>query len=421
LEIPVLTRFINGLKLFFESKRMKWFTLIFFIGASLTIAWERIGFTWAFLAPFGLIFSVFPMYFFLLAIVSLVGKQKFLADEETYRRSVFLTVIWFIVSAVVLILMLIFIAPLFALLYFWIAFIGWILFQSYYSSRTALTYAQAIDIDHRSKLSTFLFGVGNIFNYVIVLVAAIGTVIFINPGIVATPFAVGVAIVGAFIALGFNFLNGLIIAWTRNKPYAENVAILGTFVSLYSAYFLYNVLKGFDPSVDLVSIGISVFFILYTMSSVGQTLSARADLDTRFKLSKELAATFTFFLASGYVFTDTFLSFVMEDVGLAGATGDAIKLIIFPLVALVMELVFLFRVRKVQEKAETPEDIPVRHEEEAVTEEVEEPEVEEIEEPSAEFEEEPEESTAEEDSESYESDDYDDEEYGADDEEEDEY
>ncbi len=345
---------------------MKWFTLVFFIGAALTIAWERIGFTWPPLAPLGLIFSVFPMYFFLLTLVSLVGKQKFLADEETYKRSSFLTVIWFIISAVILVLILIFVTPLFAFLYFWIAFIGWILFQSYYSSRTALQYAQLVDIDHRSKLSTFLFGAGNIFNYVIIIGAAIVTIIFINPGVLATPIVVGIAIIGLFIALGFNFLNGLIIAWNRNKPFAENIAILGTFVSLYSAYFLYNVLKGFDPSPDLVSIGISVFFILYTMSSVGQTLSARAELETRFKLSKELAASVTFFLASGYVFTDVFLSFVVQDVGLQGAMGDAIKLILFPVVALLMELVFLFRIRKTLEKPETPEDIPIVPVEETV-------------------------------------------------------
>ena len=44
MDIPVLTNFIDGLKLFFASKRLKWLTLIFFIGAFTITIWQNLGF-----------------------------------------------------------------------------------------------------------------------------------------------------------------------------------------------------------------------------------------------------------------------------------------------------------------------------------------------------------------------------------------
>ena len=133
------------------------------------------------------------------------------------------------------------------------------------------------------------------------------------------------------------------------------------FISFYSAYFIYNVLKGYDPGLDFVGIGITVFFILYTMSSVGRSLASRAELDTRFKISKELAATFTFFLASGFMFVDAMFSVILGgvDVTLTGGIGDAIKLLVFPFVAFVMVLNFIRKSRKVPKETPVPDQIPI--------------------------------------------------------------
>ncbi|MHA2311077.1 MAG: hypothetical protein ACXADF_06240 [Candidatus Thorarchaeota archaeon] len=35
MEIPVLTRFMKGLRLFFDSKRLRWFTVVFLVSAGL--------------------------------------------------------------------------------------------------------------------------------------------------------------------------------------------------------------------------------------------------------------------------------------------------------------------------------------------------------------------------------------------------
>jgi hypothetical protein len=104
------------------------------------------------------------------------------------------------------------------------------------------------------------------------------------------------------------------------------------------------------------------------MSHVGRTLASRAELDTRWKLSKEFAATVTFFLASGFMFVDAMFTVILSgmDITLAGVVGDAVKLMIFPFMAFIMELNFLRKSRKVLKPAPVPEDIPVIRDEPAV-------------------------------------------------------
>jgi len=154
----------------------------------------------------------------------------------------------------------------------------------------------------------------------------------------------------------------------REKTTFVNVALIGLFISLYSAYFIYNAGKTTTLGFDIVGFVITIFFVFYTMSSVGSTLASRAEKETRWKISKELAVTLTFFLASGYYFADTILPILPSvDPVFGAAMGDLTKLFIFPLVALLMELLFIRRAGKVLEpEAELPpEEEPVTTEEEA--------------------------------------------------------
>ena len=88
-------------------------------------------------------------------------------------------------------------------------------------------------------------------------------------------------------------------------------------------------------------------------------------MDTRFKLSKELAATFTFFLASGFMFVDAMFAVILGgvDVTLTGGIGDAIKLIVFPFVAFIMVLNFIRKSRKEPKAPHVYDDIPIVPEE----------------------------------------------------------
>ncbi len=358
MDIPILTKFIEGLKLFFASKRLKWLTLVFVIGAITITVWENLALMVPALGPIAIfVGGIFPTFFMITCFISLLGLARFVADEESYKKSFFYTIIWFVVSFFVLIMMF-FIRPIFNLLFIGVAFLGWIGFQSYFSTRSSLGYASSMDIESRSKFVGYLYGFIYILNYAVIIGAFVYTLVFINP---VLGVGTALAAIGGLLALGFNFVNGLVYVAERKKSTASNIVFLGMFISFYSAYFIYNVLKGYDPGLDLVGIGITVFFILYTMSSVGRSLASRAELDTRFKLSKELAATFTFFLASGFMFVDAMFSVILGgvDVTLTGGIGDAIKLIIFPFVAFIMVLNFIRKSRKVLKEEPVPDEIPV--------------------------------------------------------------
>jgi hypothetical protein len=107
----------------------------------------------------------------------------------------------------------------------------------------------------------------------------------------------------------------------------------------------------------------SIFFILFALSSIGRTLASRAHLDTRWKLSSELAATITFFFASGYLVVQALFGTLSG--GLIGERiPDVIKLFVFPFIALIVELLFIRRSRKVVEPAEVPVEIPILTEDE---------------------------------------------------------
>ncbi|MGY5857982.1 MAG: hypothetical protein RTU63_01335 [Candidatus Thorarchaeota archaeon] len=378
MDIPVLSNFIEGLKLFFASKRLRWLTLIFLIGAITITIWENLALLVEPLAGVALVVGgVFPTFFMITGFLALFGLARFVADEESYRKSFIFTIIWFAVSLFALVMMF-FIRPIFNWMFIGVAFLGWIGFQSYFSTRSSLGYAESVAIDSQSKIMGFLYGFLYILNYVVIIGAAIFTYFFINP--IPTVFTL-VALLGVFLAVGFNFMNGWVLIGERNKSTASNIAFLGMFISFYSAYFIYNVLKGYDPGFDFVGIGISVFFILYTMSSVGRSLASRAELDTRWKLSKELAATFTFFLASGFMFVDAMFSVILGgvDIALAGGIGDSVKLLIFPFVAFIMELNFIRKSRKEPKPVVVP-DFTQEDEEEPTTIESEEPMAEPIEE-----------------------------------------
>ncbi|TFG26781.1 hypothetical protein EU528_13860 [Candidatus Thorarchaeota archaeon] len=374
MDIPILTNFIEGLKLFFASKRLKWLTLIFLIGAITITIWENLALMFPVLSGVALVVGgVFPTFFLVTGFMAFIGLARFVAHEESYTKSLIYTIIWFVVSFFVLIL-LFFVRPIFNWMYIGVAFLGWIGFQSYFSTRSALGYAQSVEIESRSKLVGFLYGFIYILNYVVIWGAVIVTFLFVNSTIGA---GLLLGAIGALLASLFNFVNGLILVAERNRSTASNISFLGLFISFYSAYFIYNVMKGYDPGLDIVGIGITVFFILYTMSSVGRSLASRAELDTRWKLSKELAATFTFFLASGFMFVDAMFSVILgvADATLEGGIGDAVKLIVFPFVAFIMALNFVRKSRKEPKPVVVP-DFTEEPEEESATVESEEPEVE---------------------------------------------
>jgi hypothetical protein len=116
------------------------------------------------------------------------------------------------------------------------------------------------------------------------------------------------------------------------------------------------------------------------MSGIGRTLASRADLDTRFKISKELAASFTFFLATGFMFVDTSFEVIFSDPTQAAPVADVVKLLLFPLIALFMELLYIRSSRRAPAPVEVPDELLEFPDEEEVSEESEPEEIEPFEE-----------------------------------------
>ena len=389
MDIPILTKFIDGLKLFWASKRLRWLTLIFILGAIVISIFGSIGTTLAVLGspllsviqPALILFSgIWPMFFLITSFLSLLGLQRFVASDEDYKKSIAVFIPWMIVSAVILLLF-IFFALVVLQLFMWIAFLGWILFQAYFSMRTSLSYAEMDTGVELTRVKKALISVSHIFCYVAIVGVSFFSLVFVTPGPgdITGPLRWGVLLIGMALAFLYNFVNGFILRRYSDRPTMMNIALIGLFVSLYSSYFIYNVGKGPDLGIDLVGIGMSVFFLLYTMSSVGRSLASRAELDTRWKISKELAATFTFFLASGYFFLDSLLPVTAGNAEFGAALGDIIKCYLFPFIALIMELFYLRKIGKALKPAPEPDELPVMPSEEEPI-ETEESEVEEFEE-----------------------------------------
>ena len=382
MEIPMLSKFIEGLKLFFSTKSLRWLTLVFIVSAVISTIISLIQ-PWL---PTGIEVVIFffagtlPLYFLLASLVFLFGFQRFVISEEDYMGSFVRFIVWYVISAILLLMMIIFAQPVFLFIFVIFGFLGWIVFQAFMASRSSLGYAESIDVG-RGKVATFLFSSSYILNYIVIFGAFIGTWIFINPGIIlVSPATFVLALVGTLFAGGFNFINGFIMIKERNKRSVDNIALLGIFISFYSAYFIYNVLSGatFGSIIaNLPDIAVTVFFLLYAISNVGLTVTSRSEMDTRWKVSKEVGGAFTFFLASSYTAVIMlFHLFFPADPIFAAGLGNITKLLLFPAVALIMEIIYIRRWRKPPAEEEPlPADLeePEVLEEETLTEEVEEP------------------------------------------------
>ncbi len=389
MEIPMITKFVNGLKMFWASKRLRWLTIVFMLGLVMTTFFQQLALylpdVWFYST---LMSAAFPMFFLLTAILSRLGLQRFVASEESYSSSLVMFLIWIFVSAILQAYFVLTAMGAFIILYFGIAFLGWISFQAYFSTRTSLGYAEKADVRENSKLMKVLVTMSHVFCYVVIFGALVYVLSINLTELLDNLPRLLLLVLGTLVAALFNFFNGMILGRQREKTTFVNVALIGLFISLYSGYFIYNAGKTTTLGFDLVGFAITIFFVFYTMSSVGSTLASRAEKETRWKISKELAVTLTFFLASGYYFADTILPILPTvDPILGAAMGDLTKLFIFPLVALVMELLFIRRAGKVLKPAAElpPEEESVATEEE--TESSEEPVVEEAaeaEEPDAE-------------------------------------
>ncbi len=342
-EEKMYAAFMRALRLFWDSKRLKWLTGIFI----LSLIWMSFIYGLGpeiipgpLLVPLTVITGgIWPFFFMLAAVFALFRLERFVASQNSYLRSLSILLPWLFVSGLLLVLIWSQFLAAFLLLIFGVAFLGWIAFQAFFSARSSLHYADDINMDKHATLMKVIAVVTNLFCYVAIAGAFYYTVYILNPSeILGSPLREFPLVVGLLFALGFNFINLIFMVRHRHTTILDNLAMFGFFISVYSAYFIYDAGKPFSTGVDWVSISISVFFVIYTMSAVGETLAEKSHIRAHWKLSAESSVTLTFFLATGYYFASTFLTVLYSEPTLAATIGVTIKLLIFPFVAIVTEI-----------------------------------------------------------------------------------
>jgi hypothetical protein len=380
LNIPILSGIVEGLGVFFKTRRYLAYTIVFVFTAFLGLF-----VTWLITLTVGtptesLLVNVFAfvgsagtIYFAFGALFTGLGVDGLWITRRSRGRTTELKgVAWMAVSFAIAVFMRVLLTPIVLLLFAIVCWLGWIGFQAYLSTRTGLRVATLAE----PKKGGFLLGIGS---FIILL---IGIVIIAAEAFVALSIAYGFDVLalgpvlnGIFASATTNLVNQqfmLLIAYAcfalfivimfvsflkySGRGAALNIAILTLFIGIYAGYFLVNVMRrgeifGLDPT----DIAMSLFFLIYAMSGIGSTITEAVEGSR--KRTGDFGPLLTFFLASGFFFVDSILAVASSpgtiiygwfDTG--GILGDprflflfrdVSKLIAFPLVAIFTALYYL--------------------------------------------------------------------------------
>ncbi|MHA2143236.1 MAG: hypothetical protein ACXADD_17290 [Candidatus Thorarchaeota archaeon] len=414
--IPILSGIVDGLRVFFKTRRYVAYLIIFvfttFLGYFVTwlmTIYPGTG-TETILANFFLyVGATGTIYFAFGTLLIGIGADRLWITRRG-RGSVteLKGVAWLAVSFAISVFLSLLVGREALLFFAMFCWVGWIAFQAYLSSRTSLRLATIAE----PKKGGIGVGIGS-FIVLIIGLSIIGGVILaalflipenmfglgdvvtaIFPNAVANLQVHGILIWVAAGLLGLFALVSL-LAFFRyaGKGAALNVALMTVFIAIYSGYFLVNVMRRTGaPTMSVVDIAMSLFFLLYAMSGIGRTVTEGVE-ETRMR-TRDFGPLFTFFLASGFFFVDSIIA-----VSNSGATilagwfdwssstvyetfifRDIAKLLAFPLVAIFTSLYYLMfeRVERVAEDVREERDAGEEIREEDLDKEI----VEELEEPS---------------------------------------
>jgi hypothetical protein len=380
LNIPVLSGIVEGLGVFFKTRRYLAYTIIFvattFLGLFVTwLMTLTVGTpTEALLVNFfAFIGSAGTIYFAFGALFTGLGVDGLWITRRSRGRTTELKGIsWMAISFALAVFLRIFIGPIVLLLFSVVCWIGWIGFQAYLSTRTGLRVATLAE----PKKGGFLLGIGSFI------------ILIIGIGIIAAE-----AILALSIAYGFDFLslgpmlNSIFSSATANlinqqffltiayafmglfvlvmlfaflryagRGAALNIAVLTVFIAIYAGYFLVNVMRRGDIfGLGPVDVAMSLFFLVYAWSGIGATMDEAIEGSRR--RTGDFAPLFTFFLASGFFFVDSIIAVASDNTTMiwdwfhAGGVfadprflflfRDVSKLMAFPLVAIFTAIYYL--------------------------------------------------------------------------------
>jgi hypothetical protein len=413
--IPILSGIIEGLRVFFKTRRYVAYLVIFvfttFLGylvSWLMTLYPGTGIELILANFFLYIGATGTIYFAFGTLLIGVGADRLWITRRGRGRVTELKgVAWLAVSFAISVFLSIFLGETALLFFAMFCWVGWIAFQAYLSSRTSLRLATIAE----PKKGGIGVGVGSFFLLIIglgIIGAIVLAVLFLIP---ENMFGLGDAITAIFpqavsnlqihgiliwVAAGLLGLFALVslLAFFRyaGRGAALNVALMTIFIGLYSGYFFVNVMRRTGaPTMGVVDVAMSLFFLLYAMSGIGRTVTEGVE-ETRMR-TRDFGPLFTFFLASGFFFVDSVIAVSASGATILAGwfdwTGPAVyetflfrdiaKLLAFPLVAIFTSLYYVMFERaervaeQVREEREEGEVIEEEDLDEEVVEELEEP------------------------------------------------
>ncbi|MCK5150430.1 MAG: hypothetical protein KAQ65_01260 [Candidatus Thorarchaeota archaeon] len=391
MEIPVLSNIVEGLGVFFKTRRYVAYLIVFvsmtFIGLffSIIIAGSvGTGLETILTTTFVYVGATGAIYFGLGTLFTGVGLDKLWITRRGRGRVTELKgAAWMAVSFALSVVLGVGLGR--DALYFFAIFgwLGWIAFQAFLSSRTSLTLASIAE----PKKGSIAIGIGSFFILIIglgiIALEALAALILIPSDFMG----IGTAVVGMFPEALTNLSNQqlpLLIAYAlmglfalvslfaffkyARKGAALNIALLVLFIGVYSGYFLVNVLRRSGaPSIEVADILMSLFFLVYALAGIGSTLTESVE-GSRSRL-RDFGPLATFFLASSFFFVDSIITLsttapsvgvwfggwvATEEAQLATwVFRDSSKLIAFPLAAIASMLYYLRtgRLERIVERA----------------------------------------------------------------------
>ncbi|MFW9918727.1 MAG: hypothetical protein ACFFED_03955 [Candidatus Thorarchaeota archaeon] len=393
MEIPILSNMIEGLGVFFKTKRYVAYLIVFVASVFLSVFFSIIianavgsSIELILTTTFVYVGATGAIYFGLGSLFTGLGLDNLWITRRGRGRVTELKgAVWMAISFAIAVALGVGIGS--AALYIFAAFgwVGWIAFQAFLSSRTSLRLASIVE----PKKGGLAIGFGSfillLIGLAIIAVEAIAALVLIPNNM----FDIATAIQGIFpaadpvgnivdqyqlviVAYAMMGLFALVSLFAffkyARKGAALNISLLVIFIAVYAGYFLLNITRRSGaPGIEVTDLAMTLFFLVYALSGIGTTITKSVE-GSRSRI-RDFGPLLTFFLASSFFFVDSIISLSSTSPIVADWFGnwvattdsqlttwifrDVAKLIAFPIAATLSMLYYLKteRLERIVERA----------------------------------------------------------------------
>lgn len=379
MEIPILSNMVEGLGVFFKTKRYVAYLIVFVAATFMSIFFSIVianavgtSFELILTTTFVYVGATGAIYFGLGALFTGVGLDSLWITRRGRGHVTELKgAVWIAISFAISVFLGVAIGEYALYIFAVFGWVGWIAFQAYLSSRTSLRLASIVE----PKKGGIAIGIGSFIILIIGLGIIAAEALLALVLVPNNMFDLATVIIGIFPEAVTNITTQyqlLLVAYAMmglfalvslvsffkyaRRGAALNISLLVLFIAVYAGYFLVNVMRRTGaPRIEATDILMTIFFLAYAMSGIGTTITGAVE-GSRSRL-RDFGPLLTFFLASSFFFVDSIISLSTVSPTIQGWFGtwvgtesgqlatwvfrDIAKLIAFPLAATVSMLYYL--------------------------------------------------------------------------------